>query len=113
MHLLEGTLGQEVPLDPRQSLMRVVVGLLHQAQLLALLLVQPHSHGVLLLQTLQGQDEQLGVVLVAQRREGDGGELARLQPVHCGGVCKSKRQQSVFTTVAQATLSVIVQTEHQ
>ena len=34
--LLEGALGQQVPLDAAQRLVGVVVGLLHQAQLLAL-----------------------------------------------------------------------------
>ena len=86
-YLFEGTLGKQVPLDPGQGLMGVVICLLHQAQLLPLLLVQPDGHGVLLLQALQGQDEQLGVVLVAEGGEGDGGELARLQPVYRGGVC--------------------------
>ena len=86
-YLFESTLGEQVPLDPGQGLVGVVISLLHQAQLLPLLLVQPDSHRVLLLQALQGQDEQLGVVLVAEGGEGDGGELARLQPVHRGGVC--------------------------
>jgi hypothetical protein len=53
---------------------RVVIRLLHQPQLLALLLVEPHRRHVLLLEALQGQDEQLGVVLVVQRRERDGRE---------------------------------------
>ena len=75
-YLFEGTLSEQVPLDPRKGLMGVVVGLLHQPQLLPLLLVQPDSHCVLRLQALQGQDEQLGVVLVAERREGEGRELA-------------------------------------
>ena len=39
-----------------------------------------------LLEPLQRQDEQLGVVFVGQRREGDGGEAPALQPMHCGGV---------------------------
>ena len=89
-YLLEGTLGEHVALDASQSLVWVVIGLLHQAQLLTLLLVQPDSHSVLLLQALQGQDEQLGVVLVAQRGEGDESELARLQPVHSGRICRAR-----------------------
>ena len=56
--------------------MGVVIGLLHQPQLFPLLLIQPDSHCVLLLQALQSQDEQLGVMLVAEGREGDGSELA-------------------------------------
>lgn len=39
-----------------------------------------------LFEPLQGQDEQLGVVFVGQRGEGDGGEASALQPVDCGGV---------------------------
>ena len=39
-----------------------------------------------LLEPLQGQDEQLGVVFVGQRGEGDGGEAPALQPMHRGGV---------------------------
>lgn len=75
-YLLESPLGEQVPLDSGQSLVGVVIGLFHQAQLFSLLLVEAHSHCVLLLQALQSQDEQLGVVLVAERREGDGSELA-------------------------------------
>lgn len=41
---------------------------------------------VRLLQPLQGQDQQLGVVFVGQRREGDGREAPALQPVDGGGV---------------------------
>lgn len=41
---------------------------------------------VCLLEPLQGQDEQLGVVFVGQRREWDGREPPTLQPVDSGGV---------------------------
>lgn len=85
-----------MPLDPRQSLMGVVIGLLHQTQLFPLLLVQPDSHRILLLQTLQSQDEQLGVMLVAEGREGDGSELARLQPVHRSSVCTTTSQSAAL-----------------
>jgi hypothetical protein len=64
--------GEQVSLDALQGFMGVVVGLLHQAQLLALVLVEAYRHHVLLLEPLQGQDEQLGVVLVIEGREGDG-----------------------------------------
>lgn len=37
-------------------------------------LVEPHRHHVLLLEPLQRQDEQLGVVLVVEGRERDGRE---------------------------------------
>mmetsp|Transcript_8730 Transcript_8730/g.18587 ORF Transcript_8730/g.18587 Transcript_8730/m.18587 type:complete len:747 (-) Transcript_8730:2392-4632(-) len=85
-HLLELALSQQVALDALQSLVRVVVGLLHKPQLLPLLLVEAHRHHVLLLEPLQGQDEQLGVVLVVEGGEGDAAVLAALQPVHRGGV---------------------------
>mmetsp|Transcript_19442 Transcript_19442/g.63358 ORF Transcript_19442/g.63358 Transcript_19442/m.63358 type:complete len:470 (-) Transcript_19442:1597-3006(-) len=75
-----------MPLDARERLVRVVVGLLDQAQLLALRLVEARGGRVGLLQPLQRQDEQLGVVLVRERREGDGRELARLEPVHHRGI---------------------------
>lgn len=41
---------------------------------------------VCLLEPLQGQDQQFGVVFVGQRREGDGRESPTLQPVDSGGV---------------------------
>mmetsp|Transcript_33281 Transcript_33281/g.109100 ORF Transcript_33281/g.109100 Transcript_33281/m.109100 type:complete len:1053 (+) Transcript_33281:4096-7254(+) len=84
--LLEGTLRQQVALDAAQSLMRIVVGLLDETQLLTLRLVQARLHGVLLLQPLEGQDEQLGVVLVIEGRERDRRELAGLEPVDSRGV---------------------------
>lgn len=65
-----------MPLDPGESLVRVVISLFNQTQLFSLLLIQAHCHRVLLLQALQSQNEQLGVMLVAKRREGNGGELA-------------------------------------
>lgn len=78
-HLLEAAVGEQVPLDALQRLVRVVIRLLHQAQLLALVLVEPHRHHVLLLEPLQRQDEQLGVVLVVERREGDGREPEEIE----------------------------------
>ncbi len=61
--------------------------LLHQSKLFSLLLVQAHGHGVLLLQPLQGQDEQLGVVLVGQRRERDGARTCAT-PASARWLCK-------------------------
>lgn len=85
-HLFEGALGEQVTLDAAESFVRVVVCLLNQAQLLSLLLVETHRHRVQLLEALQSQHHQLGVMFVAQRRERDGRELARLEPVYGGGV---------------------------
>ena len=81
--------------------------LLHQAELLALLLVEAHSHSVLLLEALQGQDEQLGVMLVRQRRKLDGAELARLQPVHRCGVDRHRLLRSHIRTVLRAHAHII------
>mmetsp|Transcript_3491 Transcript_3491/g.11579 ORF Transcript_3491/g.11579 Transcript_3491/m.11579 type:complete len:907 (-) Transcript_3491:778-3498(-) len=85
-HLLEGALRQQVALDARERLVRVVIGLLDEAELLALRLVEARGGRVRLLEPLEREDEQLGVVLVRERREGDRRELARLEPVHHGGV---------------------------
>mmetsp|Transcript_14739 Transcript_14739/g.38930 ORF Transcript_14739/g.38930 Transcript_14739/m.38930 type:complete len:664 (+) Transcript_14739:435-2426(+) len=84
--LLEGALCEQVAFDAAQSLMRIVVGLLDETQLLTLRLVQARLHGVLLLQPLQGQNEQFGVVLVVEGREWDWRELAGLEPVDSRGV---------------------------
>mmetsp|Transcript_4532 Transcript_4532/g.13244 ORF Transcript_4532/g.13244 Transcript_4532/m.13244 type:complete len:1314 (+) Transcript_4532:2393-6334(+) len=85
-HLLEGALREEVALDAVERLVGVVVGLLDEAQLLALGLVEPRLDGVVLLEALEREDEELGVVLVGEGREGDGRELAALEPVHGRGV---------------------------
>ena len=44
------------------------------------------SCATLYLESLQSQDEQLGVMLVGERGEGNGGEATALQPVDHGGV---------------------------
>mmetsp|Transcript_889 Transcript_889/g.2132 ORF Transcript_889/g.2132 Transcript_889/m.2132 type:complete len:706 (-) Transcript_889:1206-3323(-) len=103
-HLLEGSLSEQVALDPAESLVGIVVGLLNKAQLLTLLLVQACLHRVLLLQPLQSQDEQLGVVLVVERREGDGRELPRLEPMHGRGV----DGHSLLAAHVWAVLQVVV-----
>eukprot|EP00123_Amoebidium_parasiticum_P018099 comp24100_c1_seq1/m.43516 comp24100_c1_seq1/g.43516 ORF comp24100_c1_seq1/g.43516 comp24100_c1_seq1/m.43516 type:complete len:578 (+) comp24100_c1_seq1:3557-5290(+) len=86
LDLLEGPLGQQVTLDARQRLVRVVVCLLHKPKLLTLGLIEATCDAVCLLQPFQCQNEQLCVVLVGQGGEGDGGEPTALQPVHHGGV---------------------------
>mmetsp|Transcript_10204 Transcript_10204/g.41240 ORF Transcript_10204/g.41240 Transcript_10204/m.41240 type:complete len:678 (+) Transcript_10204:3871-5904(+) len=85
-NLLERPLREEVSLDPRQRLVRVIESLLNQTELLALRLVETRRDGVVLLEPLQRQDEKLPVVLVGQRGEGNRRELARLEPVHGGCV---------------------------
>ena len=71
---------------PGEGLVGIVVSLLNEPELLALALVEAGLDAVGLFQSLQRQDQQLGVVLVRQRGERDGLELPRLQPVHRGGV---------------------------
>mmetsp|Transcript_21771 Transcript_21771/g.52021 ORF Transcript_21771/g.52021 Transcript_21771/m.52021 type:complete len:220 (-) Transcript_21771:2237-2896(-) len=90
-----------MPLDAREGLVRVVVGLLHQPKLLALLLVEPHRDRVLLLEALERKDEELCVVLVRQRREGDGAELAALEPMHSGCVDRHRLLRGHIRPVLQ------------
>lgn len=80
-YLSEGPLSEQMTLDSRQGLVWVVVGLLDEAQLLSLALVKPRLDAVGLLQSLQRQYQQLGVVFVRQGRERYGREAAGLQPV--------------------------------
>lgn len=79
--LLERALRQEEALDARQRLVRVVVRLLDEGELLALRLVEAALDAVRLLELLEREDEELRVVLVRQGRERDRRELARLEPV--------------------------------
>ena len=72
--LLERALGEQETLDARQALVRVVVCLLNERQLLTLRLVQAALDGVRLLQLLKRQDEQLRVVLVVQRPDHKAGQ---------------------------------------
>jgi hypothetical protein len=65
---------------------RVVVGLLDEGELLSLRLVETSLDGVRLLELLEGEDEELRVVLVGERGEGDRRELAGLEPVNGGRV---------------------------
>ncbi len=69
-HLLEAAVGEQVALDALQRLMGVVIRLLNQTQLFTLCLVEPVCHDILLLEALQRQNEELGVVLVVERLEG-------------------------------------------
>ena len=66
--------------------MRVVVGLFNQPQFLSLVLVEPALDTVCFLQPLQTEDQEFCVVLVGERRKGDGRKPATLQPVHCRGI---------------------------
>ena len=59
---------------------------LDQGQLFRLGLVQTSFHRARLLQFLQRQNQQFGVVLVVEGRGWNGGELTALQPVDGGGV---------------------------
>jgi hypothetical protein len=61
---------------------RVVVSLFNETQLLALRLVESMADVIGLFETLERQYKQLGIVLVRERRERNGCELARFQPVN-------------------------------
>jgi len=85
-YLFKRPLRQHVTFDTRQRLVRIIVRLFNQRQLLALRLVQPIFHTVRLFQAFQRQNQQFRVVLVGQGRKGDGAEAPALQPMHGGGV---------------------------
>ena len=70
----------------------------------ALRLIEARLDRVGLLQALQRQDEQLGVVLVGERRERDGRKASRLEPVDSGGV----DGDSLFGRDVRAVLQVVV-----
>ena len=80
--LLERSLREHVPLDTGQSLVRIVVRLLDERELLTLRLIETILHIVRLLQALQRENKQLGVVLVRERWKRDWRESTRLQPMH-------------------------------
>ena len=69
--LLESSLSQQLSLDPGESFVRIVVGLFDQTKLLPLTLVQSTLDAVGLLQTLQSENQQLRVMLIGERGEGD------------------------------------------
>lgn len=79
--LLERSLGEQQSFNSREALVRVVVGLLDERELLSLRGVESTLDRVGLLELLEGKDEQLGVVLVRERREGDRSKLSALEPV--------------------------------
>ena len=81
-HLLKGALGEQVALDAVEGLVRILECLLDEGELFPLVLVQPRLDGVGLLESLEAEDEDLGVVLVAARGEGHVEEAPRLQPMH-------------------------------
>lgn len=81
---LEGSMTEQMPLDPRESLVGIVIGLLDESQLLSLRLVQARLHAVCLFQSLQAKDEDFRIILVVQRREWDVDEFSGLKPVYGG-----------------------------
>lgn len=84
--LLECPLGEEEPLDPGETLVWVIVSLLDEGELFPLRLVETSVYRVGLLELFEGEHEKLGVVLVREGREGDGGEFPGLEPVNGRGV---------------------------
>ena len=88
--------------------MRVVVSLLYQSQLLPLILIQTTLHTVRLLQSLQSQHQQFGVMFVVHGRERNVNEFATLEPMHYSGVNSdcllSGNVRSVFQIVVLSFL---------
>ena len=74
-------MGEKESLDPGKCRARAVVCLLNQRKLFALTLIETALHAVRLAQTFKRKNEDLGVVLVADRRERNRLVLAALQPV--------------------------------
>lgn len=62
--LLECALRQEQSLDPGETLVRIVVGLFDESELFTLGRIQAPLHAIGLLQLLEGQHEELGIMLV-------------------------------------------------
>mmetsp|Transcript_1930 Transcript_1930/g.3397 ORF Transcript_1930/g.3397 Transcript_1930/m.3397 type:complete len:231 (+) Transcript_1930:2533-3225(+) len=73
-------------LDATEGVVGIVVGLFDETQFLSLQLVETGVDTVDLLETLETEDEELGVMLVGERREGNGRHLAALKPVDGGSV---------------------------
>ena len=90
------------------------VRLLDQAELLPLALVQARLVDVPFLETLEGEDQQLRVVLVRERRKRDRRELARLEPVHRGGVDRHPLLRGDVRAVLQVVvLALLLRLEPQ
>lgn len=66
--------------------MRIVVGLFDESELFSLRLIETSFDTVRFLELFESENEELGVVLVGKRREGDRSEFARLEPMNGGGV---------------------------
>ena len=97
-------LREQMTFDPGEGLVRVIVGLLDQAQLLSLRLVEARLHAVCLFETFQRQDEELCVVLVGEGREGDGGEPPALEPMNCGRVDRHRFFRRDVGTVLEGVI---------
>lgn len=83
---LKGSLSQQESFDPRKRFMRVVVRLFDERELFTLRLVESSLDRVGLLKLFESENEELRVVLVRKRGEGDRVELARFEPVNGRGV---------------------------
>ncbi len=78
--------------------------LLHKAQFLPLLLIQPHSHHILLFQPLQSKDQEFGIMLIIEGREGDAAVLAALKPMDCCGVDSNSFLRGHIWTIFQVVV---------
>mmetsp|Transcript_13888 Transcript_13888/g.19297 ORF Transcript_13888/g.19297 Transcript_13888/m.19297 type:complete len:202 (-) Transcript_13888:339-944(-) len=66
---LESSLSKQVSLNSAEGFVWVIVGLLDETELFSLRGVESALDAVCFLESFQGQDKQLGVVLVVERRE--------------------------------------------
>ena len=82
-NFLESTLRKQEALDTCKCRSRRVVSLLDESKLFSLVLIQTTLDGVCFSQSFQGQNQDLGVVLVRYSWEGYWRVLPRFEPMDC------------------------------
>jgi hypothetical protein len=83
----ERSMTEKMPFYSGKSLVRVIISLFDETQLLPLRLVKSRLHTVRFFESLETKDKDLSVILVIKRREGDVHELTSLKPVN--GSCEN------------------------
>jgi len=83
---LESSLSEEETLDTREGFVRVIVRLFDEGEFFSLRLIEASLDTVSFLELFESENEEFGVVLVGERREGDRSEFARFEPVNRGRV---------------------------
>ena len=132
--LLERTLGEKQSLDTRQALVRVVIRLFNERQLLTLRLVEAALDRVCLLQLLEREDEELRVMLIVEGpvrvivvskkmgearsrndlRERNRREFAALEPMdRCSVDCDSLLSADVRAVLEVTVLALLLGLEVQ